>query len=208
MGGIDYARMARLCARADELGTAPDAKPSVKLVYEERTKSALAEFVAAHDALAVAETAWRKESREAHEALATLDQPYAEARAVLFAYLPDASLPETLKAQPTDTDRKRSIERLLDAVDDHAGQSWADGLLSGPFGTRAAAVIQEVNESIAANAALAAARDARANKFGVAYERYLAFKNVVRNAYGPSSPQYRRIHLRANASSGEDEPTS
>jgi hypothetical protein len=30
----------------------------------------------------------------------------------------------------------------------------------------------------------------------------MAFKDVVRNAYGPSSKQYRRIHVRDDGSSG------
>jgi len=45
--------------------------------------------------------------------------------------------------------------------------------------------------------------DARAAAYGLAYEKYLAFKRVVRDAYGPSSKQYPRIHVRAR----ETDPT-
>ncbi len=206
MASLNYGHMRRIASRVAEIATAPDAKNTVARVFTELTKGPLEDFNAAHDAMATAEASARKESREANEALAALNQPYAEARAVLFAYFPDASLPETLKVLPTDTDRKNAIERLLDAIDDHVGQPWADNLLSGDFGTKAGAVIQELNEAITASTALSAARDKRAAAYGVAYERYLAFKNVVRNAYGPKSPQYRRIHMRANGSTGDEAP--
>jgi hypothetical protein len=34
--------------------------------------------------------------------------------------------------------------------------------------------------------------------YGSTYEKHLGFKRVVRDAYGPASKQYRRIHLRAS----------
>jgi hypothetical protein len=54
-----------------------------------------------------------------------------------------------------------------------------------------------MSESIAANKVLSKARSDRAAAYGPTYEKYLRFKQVVRNAYGPGSKQYRRIHLRA-----------
>lgn len=133
-----------------------------------------------------------------------LAQPYGEARSVLRAYVPHVTLPETLKGAPTDTDRKNAIEQLVDAVDDHAGQAWADEILAGPVGTQASQVIQELNEAIHADSALSIAQTERAKAHGLAYERYLAFKHVVRSAYGPKSPQYRSIHLRADGTTDDD----
>lgn len=209
MPSIDFSRMTRIATRLLELAEDPNVKPIVKSVYDDRTRAAIDDYLAADGAIAAAESAARKEGRDATEALAKIDQPYREARAVAVAYLPHQTLPETLKAQPTDTDRKNAIETLLDAVDDHVGQTWADQILAGPFGQNAGPVIQELNEAIAANTGLSEARDRRAKAFGLAYERYLAFKNVVRNAYGSKSPQYRRIHLRADGTVAAEgtEPT-
>lgn len=206
MPTIDFGRMTRVATRLVELADDPNVKPLVKSVYDDRVRAAVDDYLAANGAIAGAESAARKEGREASAALAALDQPYREARAVAAAYLPAQTLPETLKSQPTDTDRKNAIESLLDAVDDHAGESWADQIVAGPFGQSAGQVLQELNEAIAASTSLSEARDRRAKAFGLAYERYLAFKNVVRNAYGSKSPQYRRIHLRADGTVAEGTP--
>lgn len=210
MASIDFARMTRIATRLLELADDPAVKPLVKSVFDDRTRGPINDYLAANAAIAGAESAARKEGREADDAFAKLDQPYREARAVAAAYLPAQTLPETLKSLPTDTDRKNAIETLLDAIDDHAGESWADQILAHAFGQSASQVVQELNESIAASTALSAARDARAKAFGLAYERYVSFKNVVRNSYGSKSPQYRRIHLRTDgtvAAEGTAEPT-
>src|SRR5690606_36481346 len=123
-------------------------------------------YLAAHRGLPVAEGAAGKEVREAAEALARLDQPYREARAVALAYVRDAVLPETLSALRTDTDRKMAVEDLVDRIDDHVGEPWADELLAGPFGTEAPKAIQELEEAVAASGGLAKARLRRAETFG------------------------------------------
>ena len=53
---------------------------------------------------------------------------------------------------------------------------------------------------------MAAARDERAQAYGLAYERYLAFKRVVREVCGSTSKQYKRIHLRMAGLVEGDEP--
>jgi hypothetical protein len=204
MAAIDYARMTRVCTRVRELAEEPTTKSLIKQVYADRTRAEVEEYLAADAAMAAAEGTLRKEAREAAEALAEFDQPFREARAVLTAYHPDATLPETLKVLKTDTDRKNAVERLVDAVDDHVGATWADELLAGPFGQRSSALLKELDDAITANSALAEARDRRAKAYGLAYERYIAFKNVVRNTYGAKSPQYRRIHVRADGSAGDE----
>jgi hypothetical protein len=40
--------------------------------------------------------------------------------------------------------------------------------------------------------------------YGSAYEKYLGFKRVVRDALGPGSKQYKRIHMRAAAAAADE----
>lgn len=206
---IDYERFARVITRSVEVGTEPDANAVVVTVYKETLADAAAAYLAAEAAVSTAMTAFAKENREALEALASLDAPYRLARATVLAILPETNLPDTLKSQPTDTDQLNAIARLLDVIDDYVGKEWADTLLAGEFGTRAPKASQELTESIAANKALSKAKMDRAAAYGPTYEKYIRFKQVVRNAYGPGSKQYRRIHLRASpgASSPETEET-
>jgi hypothetical protein len=113
--------------------------------------------------------------------------------------VPEASLPATLKVQPTDTDKLNAIEALVDALDDHASEAWAEEQAKGTFGLLAPRTVNELNEAIAANKAFADARDERATAYGPAYERYLRFKRVVRDGLGAKSKQYKRIHVRATS---------
>ena len=202
---IDYERFARVVARSIEIANEPDANPVVVAVFKETLEEFATAYLANEQAVANAMTAFAKENREALVALGNLDAPYRVARAALLAVLPDTKLPDTLKSQPTDTDQLKAIERLVDLIDDHVGKAWADALLVGDFGQRAPKAIKELTESIAANKALSKAQTARAQAYGPTYEKYLSFKRVVRNAYGPGSKQYRRIHLRASPGAAETE---
>jgi hypothetical protein len=162
-------------------------------------------FLAAQKSVTAGESAAAKEGSEASAALESIDKPYREARAVTLAYLPTLKVPDTLKRQPTDTDKMTAIESLLDAIDDHVGTPWADEVLSGEFGERAPQAIKEISESVEANKSLAGAKQARAAAYGPAYEKYLAFKRVVRDVHGPASKEYKRIHLRASGGGAEEE---
>lgn len=204
MGNIDHKRFHRILTRSDELGTDSAARPAVALVYKDLLQAPAAAYQNAHKAVIGGESSASKESKEAAEALFAIDKPYREARALALAYIPTLKLPDTLKRQPTDTDKVTAIEDLLDAVDEHVGVKWADEILGGDFGKLAPKVVKEMNESIAANKGLGAAREARAAAYGPAYEKYLAFKRVVREVHGPASKEYKRIHLRAS-SGPEDE---
>lgn len=201
MGAIDYVRFERLATRCAEIAAEPGMKTSVVRVHDEIFKSDGAAYREAHHAVTAAETAFSKEGSEARVALAALDAPYREARSVVLAYAPETRLPDTLKSLNTDTDQLNAIEALLNVLDDHAGQPWADEQAQSGFGTKAAGTVKELNEAIAANKTLSAAREARARAYGPAYEKYLRFKRVVRDALGSTSKQYKRIHLRA-ASAG------
>ena len=199
MSAIDYARFDRLVTRCAEIAAEPGMKPSVVRVHEEILKGAGEGFRSAHREVTAAETSSSKEGSEARLALAELDAPYREARSVVLAYAPETKLPDTLKSQKTDTDQLNAIEALLDVLDEHAGQAWADEQAQSGFGKKAAGAVKELNEAIVANKALAEAREVRARSYGPAYERYLRFKRVVRDALGSTSKQYKRIHLRVAA---------
>ncbi len=205
MGNIDYKRFGRVLARCEETATAKTAKGSVVRVHTSLLKKPAEEFLGADRAVNVAESAASKENKEASAALVEIDGLYRESRAVALAFVPTLKVPDTLKRQPTDTDKVNAIEALLDVIDDHAGKDWADELLGGGFGLKAPLAIKEINEAIEANKELSSAREARAKAFGPAYEHYLAFKRVVREAYGPQSKEYKRIHVAAPVGGGEED---
>jgi hypothetical protein len=48
----------------------------------------------------------------------------------------------------TDTDQLNAIEALLDVLDEHAGQGWADEQAQSGFGKKAAGTVKELNEAI------------------------------------------------------------
>lgn len=202
---INFPLMARLLERCAELRALRDVDPNVAMVYDQLLLAAATEFLAAHDALPAAEEAAAKEGREARAALEKIDQPYAVARSVSRAFTPDISLPDSLKAYKTDTDKKNAIQTLRNELDRRdETETWAANLLAGPFGVLAPEVIREVNEWIASNVDLSKAKNRRAQAFGPAYERFVDFKDVVRQVYGPSSREYRRIHLRNNDPAEDD----
>ena len=204
---IDYSTFDRLLTRAEEIANEPDVNASVKRVFEERVRAPGTLFRTTHTGLTVAETSARKESAEGRAALAAIDGPYRIVRAVAFSYVPTLLLPATLKKQPTDTDKMNAIGGLLRVLDERdETDPWAADQLAGDFGRLAPDTIREVEEWIQANKDLQHARDARVAAAAPAYERFLAFKDVVRQAYGSKSRQYKRIHLRAAAEEPEAVP--
>lgn len=196
MAELDYDRLLRVLTRARELGEVAGGNASVRLAFTDLLNAPAGVYVAAHGALVTAESTGKKESSEAAKALADFDLPYSLARMVVRAYLPSEVLPDTLKALPTDTDRKNAIVKVRNVLEEHSSAPWAQTLLTGDFGTKANDVIREVSEWITANGTLDAAVKARAAAYGPAYEQYLSFKGIVRQAHGASSQQYQRIHIR------------
>jgi hypothetical protein len=206
MGAIDYERFYRVLTRCGEIAREHGMKASVVWGYINVLKPAAETFRSAHHEVTNAEASFKKEAGEALSALSTLDAPYQKTRSVVLAFAPGTALPETLKGQRSDTEKLNAIETLLDELDDHAGEAWADEEAQSAFGQQAAGTVKELNEAIAANASLAEAGDRRAQAYGPAYERYLRFKRVVRDELGAKSKQYKRIHLRGlMAAEDEDE---
>lgn len=204
MRRLNYAHLNRLLLRAEEVANEPGMNPVVKSIYDHTLKPKAEPYRAAFNAIAAAQSKSKKEGNEAETAVKALEPHYKTARSAVLAIEPSTVLPKTLSAQTTDTDTLYAIEQLIDAVDDYVGQTWADKLLSGDFGTASKKAVSELVESIAANKDLSTAINDRAKAFGPAYEAFIPFKRVVRDACGPSSKQYRRLHMRA-AKKGEGE---
>jgi hypothetical protein len=204
MADMDFARMGRILCRCTEIAEAANVKAIVKATYDGVLKGPAQAFLDANRAVMKAESAHAKETSEAEVALKTLDQPYREARSVVKAFLPTVKVPMTLKQSPTDTDCVNAIATLIDVVDDHHATTWAAELVTGTFGQMAQPTIVELEEAIASSKVLAAARTTRAAAFAPAYEAYLRFKRVVRDAIGGKSVEYRRIHLRGSPAADAD----
>jgi hypothetical protein len=196
MRNIDYDRFRRLLTRCQEVASEPAMNAGVIAVYTGVVKPAADAFLKAHDAVAAGESELAAQSSQATVALREMDSLYRVARSVLLAFKPGTVLPTTLRSQTTDTDRMNAIEDLLKALNKHAGEAWADEQIQGAFGVAGAKAVASMKEAIAANKTLAKAREERASAYEPAYDGYIAFKRVVRDALGSKSKQYKRIHLR------------
>lgn len=204
MPTIDYSRFVRVLTRCQEVAAEQGVPRIIAHVYTASAEAPIGAFLAAHQDYEDAACSFSREEREAFEALEELDSPYRVARSSVFAVLKITNLPDTLKMQRTDTDKLNAVERLLSIVQEQAGAPWADELLQGEFGIKGTRTAYELKEAIVANKALNKAQIVRANAYGPAYDGYLAFKHVVRDALGSNSKQYRRIHLRASAADDEE----
>jgi hypothetical protein len=190
----------RLVMRSGEVATTPGMAEEVTQVYSDVLAPAGAVFCTSHEAVAIAQTQAAKKALAVEGLLAEFDAVYRAARSVVLAYEPATTLPDTLKAQPTYTDALCALTTLVKVVKVHAGETWADKLSAGRFGTLAPKVEMGLTESISAGNVLAVARQQRANAYVAAYDRYLAFKRVVRDALGSSSVYYRKLNPRGAVS--------
>jgi hypothetical protein len=154
---VNYNIMYRLLSRATEVAEEPGISNEVKRVHDDLLAPHAIAFCKSHDAVAKAEGAAAKARRKVREELTVFDGYYRAARSVVLAFNPEEKLPDTLKAQTTDTDMLTAVMALSSVVQSHAGEPWADGLLAGLFGTRAPKVIEALKDLIAANKALSAA---------------------------------------------------
>lgn len=209
---INHERLVRVLLRCVEISKQPDLSPAVLAVYNAALSGPASAYLTADAAVNDGLVKADKESSEAKESLAEIDGPYRTARSALKAVHPSAAkaLPLTLKALPTDTDKLNAIQMLMGALQEHAGEPWADAFLGGEVAAKAQSATQNIEEAIAAGKALTKAKTDRAAAFGPAYAKYLDFKQVVRDALGPTSKEYKRIHLRASPGKGDadnaDEP--
>jgi hypothetical protein len=197
MAAHDFEVVHRLLLRAAEIVAEPEMHPSVISVYNGTLKEPAETFLKARAAVTIAEGLVTKGRHDAAETLESLDAHYKVARAVVLAFLPHLVLPDTLKAQGTDTGKLAAIEDLLKAINDNAGEAWAAELLAGSFGVLSPQAVADLKVVVAASNALSKARDERSAAVAVAHARFTPWKRVVREALGSKSPQYRRIHIPA-----------
>lgn len=203
---VSHPRHFRILNRCVEIANEPGAPPAVTHVYASVLKEPLETYLATSEAFVVKSDAWRKENGEALKALENFVGTFETGRSALAAMHPDETLPDPLKSAPTDTDKGSAIEGLLHSVEKHKPEPWAEALLSGEFGTKAPLVVAEIDQAVQASKDLTAACDARAAAFGQSYEKFLAFKRVVRSAFGPTSKQYHRIHVHTRAEADDAQP--
>ncbi len=203
---MSYAMLARYLERADEISRLPGLPAPILRLHGERLAPVASAFRAATAALVEAEASAAKERREAGSAIARIVAPYKLARSIVRAREKSLSLPKTLEALPTDTDRKIAIAELLSRIERSKGEAWADELLADEFARLAPEAIREVDESVHASSARKRAVDARAAAFGPAYEELLGFKAAVLAGMGSASPAYQRLLLRGRAGGEEEAP--
>jgi len=199
MAAIDYARFALVLRRCAEIAADNVAEKQVSRAYALSLREAAEPFLAAHDAVAVAERAFERDVRNKKlvEAVAALDASYGVARGVVKQYFPDAGLPDSLKAMPSLFERAIAVETLLNILDDSVvDETWAAREIMGAFGASAPVVLKDLGEAALASAPLGRASQARASAYAPAFERHLVFKRVVRQVLGPQSGQYQSIHWR------------
>lgn len=201
---MNHPLLGRSLERAAEIRNAPDVDSLVAMGYDDNLAGPAAEYDATHKELVLAEEEAKKQGGEALAALQRIDQPYSVARSLSRMYMPDITLPTALGTLRTETDKKNAIQTLHDMLARRAeSEEWARKVLEGEFGQLAPETVREINEWIVANAAVQKARKRRATAYGLAYEAFMDFKDLVRNAYGKSSREYRRLHVR-NLERGTD----
>jgi hypothetical protein len=196
---MDYQRFTRMLLRSEEIATEPKVKSSVAAVYTKVLVPVAPPYLSADAAVAGGLAFLDAKSRGAFTALAALTQPYAEARDVVTTLVAGVALPETLPAQPTDTDQIKAVFDLLTVLETNKAESWAADLLAGPLGQTGASTVQNVKACIDAAKDLDKARKDRQAAYPAAWEAFLAFKKVVRSAYERTSKQYQRINPREDA---------
>ncbi|MCU0694822.1 MAG: hypothetical protein MUF54_25905 [Polyangiaceae bacterium] len=198
MAGLNFGRFGRVLRRSSELATQTGIKDIVVVAYNDMLEPSSDPYLALDAEVEKKEASWAKEEHEAVLALRRFDGEFQTARAAVLGFVTGAVVPDTLASQPTDTDKAHAVEHLLELIEDHKSDAWAQTLLAGTFGQQAPVVVKELHEAIDANKGLGNARSERAKAYGPTYERYIAFKRVVRAACGAHSKEYRRIHIRAN----------
>ena len=203
---VEFRVFARLVVRCGEIAGQPGAPQVLLAVYQAACEQPLARFLNAMTAVDDATTRASEAITRRERGLEEMDRQLRIGRSAVACVLPGTKLPATLKKQPTDTDKRSAIQRLVDLITPHAGQPWADALLQGVFGQTAAKAIQQINEAIEAQNALQKAKTERSQAFQPAWDAYIRFKQLVRDTLGSTARQYRRIHLR-NASPAEEEET-
>jgi len=197
-----FPRVLERCGDIAALSVEEGGDVSVTRVYNDFLAVPGSAYLDADKALKDAEAKEKKERKEGLAALEAITDPYAKVRKLAFMYVKDRSLPAALSDLPTDTDKMEGIRLLLEIVDENKAADWAKELVEdtspNSFVNLAPIAIREIDEWSRASVSVQKARNKRAELYGVAYEAYLSFKDMVRTVFGPSSIHYRRIHVKSN----------
>lgn len=205
MSALEYDFIYRILTRAAEVASEPGMNICVVNAYDGLLKGPSEVFCKAHQDVCDALGSYGKDTRDAVEAFDVLDTHYKLARTMVRAFAPEKILPDTLRSLATDTDKLNAIKSILGALSKHAGEKWADDILAGDFGAQGPKAAKDLEDAIASNKALAQARDARAEAYGLAYEKLVVFRRVVRDALGSRSKQYKRLQLKQRKSAAPEE---
>jgi len=162
---VEYNVFARFASRCGEIVEEPGVPQVLVAVYQSSSQTRLARFLSAMTAVDDATTRASNATTEVARLLEEMDPLFRIGRSTVAAMIPETKLPDTLKSQPTDTDKRKAIQRLVDIITPHAGQPWSDVLLQGDFGQKATETMQCLNESIEAHNALQKAKHERAQSF-------------------------------------------
>lgn len=161
----------------------------------------------------------RQERKERDAAVVPLGGIYDTVRSTTLARLPHADVSDRSKSLGTPDDVINAAEKLEDLLcevggvdEDHpldgtgeqapTGEAWALDLLRELRGPLSAAV-KEADEASMASAALQKAQEACELARALLHTRIVAFRRVVRDAYGPESREYHS--LRDRRMPGDDE---
>jgi len=208
---IAYKPFFRLLTRANEVASQPGMRKSVTQVHAVVFAPVATVYCTNHEAVAVAETKLAEANLALEKTFAVFDGVYRSTRSVALAFYPALKVPETLKTQPTDTDKLNAIKTLVDLVESYPNEDWAKDELAGEFGTLSVTYIAELKHVIACAKTLTNAKQARAALYPEAYEKFLSFRQVVKDTLGNLSIEYRRLRTparRGKKEDAEDESTS
>jgi len=199
---VEFKVFVRLCLRCREIMLEAGA-PQVLVDVYQTAGQPLETFSASMQTVKRAEKRVKDAAVGKASRLAEMDKLFRVARSAVAAMIPTTVLPETLKVQPTDTDKRDAIQELRNTLQEHAGAPWAHNLLQGEFGQKAGAVIQQLTEYVEAGNALQKAKADRASALGPGWSAFLKYKRLVHATLGASSRQYQGLRVRKiSASSG------
>ena len=204
----------RLLARANEIASQPGMNKRVTQVHAAVFAPAADVYCENHEAVAVTESKLAAANLALEKTFAAFDGCYRATRSVALAFHPALKVPETLKRQTTDTDKLIAVTTLVDLVTSHATEDWAKDELAGEFGSLSQTYTAELNLVITNARLLSTAKQTRATLYPEAYEKFLSFKQVVKDTLGASSPEYRRLKVpvrrgkKDEAEADEKAPTS
>jgi len=200
---IKFSGFARRCNRCDAIRIEPGA-PQVLVDVYQTIGQPLQAFSESMQRVKGAEKRLNDAEAGRTSSLAVMEKQFRVTRAAVAAMVPTTVLPDTLKSQRTDTDKRHAILELKSAVEEHAGAAWADNLMQGEFGQKAPAAILHLTEYIEAGNALQKAKADRVSAFGPAWSAFVKYKRLVEATLGSSSRQYQGLRLRTVSASSDE----